>query len=464
MARVLPLGASAAFTLVILASATTLHAREIIVATSGGEFTQINAALTAAVAGDVIRVRPGVYAQNVTIPKNGLTLQGDPGAILDGTGVGAVGVTIRNRSDTKIVGLTIRNYKGSGTPMGISVSGGGSRLELRDNFVHNIESPNGNAHGIAFYGDSATPLSQIKVEGNEISSCRLGQSESLVLNGNVDGFVVSRNVIHDNDNIGIDFIGFEGTGPDGQDQARNGVCTDNVVYNISSAANPTYGGERSADGIYVDGGRNITIERNRIDACDIGIEVASEHGGRTTSDILVRNNFVSRSFQGNIMSGGYASGRGSAANIQIYHNTTYQGGDGEVVLQYNNSGVTVKNNILVARFGTPYLVRSGSNNTNVFAENNLYFGASTSSPGAWPDARAKYVNPLLVSAPTNLHVTPGSPAIGVAIALGNDAAGSPLAGNSDIDGTARVQGVPDVGADEVGGGDQMPPRRPINLR
>jgi len=36
----------------------------------------------------------------------------------------------------------------------------------------------------------------------------------MVLNGNVEKFVVSNNVVHDNDNIGIDFIGYEGENPD----------------------------------------------------------------------------------------------------------------------------------------------------------------------------------------------------------------------------------------------------------
>jgi len=47
------------------------------------------------------------------------------------------------------------------------------------------------------------------------------------------------------------------------DQARNGVCTDNVVYNITSYGNPAYGKDRSADGLYVDGGKNIIIERKQ---------------------------------------------------------------------------------------------------------------------------------------------------------------------------------------------------------
>jgi hypothetical protein len=132
-------------------------------------------------------------------------------------------------------------------------------------------------------------VTNVIVDGNEIRNCLLGSSESLVLNGNVTNFTVSHNTIHDNDNIGIDFIGFEGYGPPGADQARNGTCVDNVVYNITSANNRAYGGDRAADGIYVDGGQSIVIERNKVDSCDIGIEVGAEHSGRTTSNIGVRN-------------------------------------------------------------------------------------------------------------------------------------------------------------------------------
>jgi hypothetical protein len=268
----------------------------------------------------------------------------------------------------------------------------------------------------------------------------------MVLNGNVTNFAVSNNVVHDNDNIGIDFIGFEGNGPADQDQARSGLCAGNRVYNISSATNPTYGGERSADGIYVDGGKDIIIERNIVDNCDIGIEVASEHGGKTTSGITVRSNFVSRSFQGNILSGGYDASRGNAANIVIVNNTLYHGADGEVILQYNCNGITIKNNICVANPGTAYLSNSGSNNTNVVVDNNLYYGASTSSPGSWSDANAKYANPQLVNAPTDMHIQSASMAKNNGAALTVD-----IAGTLDIDGQPRIQeSAIDIGADEFG--------------
>jgi hypothetical protein len=449
-----------------------VHAREIIVAPSGGDVATVAAGVSAALPGDIVTVRAGIYNEAVSFGRSGsaaafITLQGEPGAILDGTGRSGQGIIVNNRNYIRVIGLTVRNFLLGGTPMGISVEGSSSFIELRNNLIHNIESPNGNAHGIAFYGSAATSMTSIVVEGNEIRNCRLGQSEALVLNGNIDGFVVARNIVHDNDNIGIDFIGFEGTGPAAQDQARNGICVDNVVYNTSSATNPTYGGERSAGGIYVDGGRDIVIERNNVDNCDIGIEVASEHGGKATSNITVRNNVISRGYLGNLLIGGYAAARGDARNVVVVNNTTYQGTNGEIELQYNCDGITIKNNILYARAGQSYISNSGGNNTSVMVDNNIYFGASATSPGPFPDARARFVNPLLVSPYADLHLRAGSPAINAGINLGNDAQGQPLSGSSDVDGRPRVQGSAiDIGAHEFasGGPDTEPPAPIVDLR
>jgi parallel beta-helix repeat protein len=464
------LGPGKAFSAVylgILFAAGMAEAKVLAVAKAGAAYATVQAGLDAAAAGDTVLVSPGIYAEAVAFGKSGsasagfLTLRGQAGAILDGTGIQAEAlIAIRGRSYVRVEGFEARNLKGSGVPMGISVDGAGSHIELRGNVVHHIENASGNAHGIAIYGDASEPLSDLVVEGNTIHSCKLGQSESMVLNGNVDGFLVAGNVVHDNDNIGIDFIGFEGTGPAGKDQARNGICRGNRVYNISSAGNPTYGGERSADGIYVDGGRDIVIEGNTVDDCDVGIELASEHGGKTTSGITARNNFVSRSWQGNLMVGGYSASVGGVEDIAFIGNTTYAGHDGELLVQFNAKNVQIRNNCFVAGAAGAYLAQSGTNNTGIVADGNLYWGAGKTSAGAWSDPHALFADPKLAAAPGDLHLSAGSPAIDAGAAL--DTA---LAGTQDADAGPRVAGgKPDLGADEFGSGTLGVRRRQAALR
>jgi len=440
---------------------TVATGKTIVVAKSGGAYSTIQAGLNAARPGDTVDVQAGTYNERVTFPRSGaagryITLRGEPGAIIDGTGLfdrltGICGlVYIENRSFVKVVGLTVENAVKSSSKIfqaGIWVRGAGSFIEIRNNTVSNIVNSTSasGCHGIGVYGtNGTTPLSNVTVDGNEVTRCKTGWSESMVLNGNVENFVVSHNKVHDNDNIGIDFIGFEGECPTpALDQARNGVCTDNVVYNITSYGNPAYGKDRSADGLYVDGGKNIVIERNRVDHCDIAIELASEHRGKSTEGIIVRNNFVSRSYQGNLEMGGYAANKGKAVNCVLVNNTTYQGHGGEIVVQNNCNGITIKNNILVRTDASVgYLVQWGKNNTNMIINNNLYFGGSATSPGAWPDSAALFADPQLVNTYRDMHIASTSPAIDRGVSVN--------AGALDIDGQPRVQGSAiDLGADEV---------------
>ena len=123
--------------------------------------------------------------------------------------------------------------------------GAGSHIELLKNNVHHIEQNfegrdapghGGNGFGIAVYGtDAKTPITDLIIDGNEVHHLKTGSSESLVVNGNVTNFRITHNVVHDNNNIGIDVIGFERTAPDpAVDQARDGVVSGNLVYNITS--------------------------------------------------------------------------------------------------------------------------------------------------------------------------------------------------------------------------------------
>ena len=222
------------------------------------------------------------------------------------------------------------------------------------------------AHGICFYaGNDYAPVRNVTVEGCEISDCKCGDSESLVLNGNIDGFTIKDNRIHDNNNIGIDMIGFEGTAQHMEaedpadlfemDMARNGKCFGNVVYNISAEGNPAYfeDGEYDlcADGIYVDGGQNIEIYNNFVYNCDIGIEVATEHSPDDNplfkvSGIKVHDNVVA-TCEGwcGLCFGGYDRDLGFTEDCEFYNNTFVDNGT-QIGVQ-RSKGNSIHDNLIV---------------------------------------------------------------------------------------------------------------------
>ena len=204
--------------------------------------------------------------------------------------------------------------------------------------VHDVRG----THGICVYArNDLAPVQNLTIEGCEVYDCEVGSSESMVLNGNIDGFTISGNIIHDNNNIGIDMIGFEGTAkhPDEDnginpyevDMVRNGVCSDNVIYNICTEGNLAYyeDGEYDpcADGIYVDGGQNIEIYNNFIFRCDIGLEVATEHSPDENelfrvSGVYVHDNVIAEctGWTG-ICFGGYDKDLGFTENCVFEHYT-----------------------------------------------------------------------------------------------------------------------------------------------
>lgn len=438
--------------------------------------------------GDTVFVMDGVYAESVVFKTSGsadggyITLQNYPGQmpVIDGTGLPLEGepgmVVIEDMSYIKLSGFEIRNLKAGGNPeifpAGIWVRGSGDHIEIRNNVVHHIENSceKCGAHGIAVYGRKAdASIHDIVIDGNQVRNNKLGWSESLVLNGNVEKFVVSNNIVHDNDNIGIDLIGFEGTAPDpAVDRARDGVVAGNLVYNIDSFGNPAYGEERSSDGIYVDGGTNIVIERNIVHHTNIGIELASEHAGKNTSYIIVRSNFVYSNTQVGIAFGGYDEKRGSTehcaiVNNTLYHNATQGDWGAELYIQFDTRDNTVWNNILYAGEARLFLESWSAVMTGNSVDHNLFFAPGDGTGGSWIWKGETYVtfaayqkasgndansligvDPLFVSLePPDLHLQSTSPAIDRGQAI-------PESGGVDIDEQTRVQGgAIDIGADEV---------------
>ena len=106
-----------------------------------------------------------------------------------------------------------------------------------------------------------------------------------------------------------------------------------------------------ADGIYVDGGRDIEICDNFVTDCDIGIEIASEHRGKVTSGINVHDNMLARnnSWAG-ICVGGYDTEEtGTAKGCTVKNNVVYNTSSYCIVIQYAcDASNVIEDNIFAA--------------------------------------------------------------------------------------------------------------------
>jgi hypothetical protein len=461
--------------------------------TQAAPWRTIQHAATSVKAGDTVNIRAGVYNEAVTPSVSGsaaagsVTFQSYPGEIatIDGTGLKVVNgqsglFNISNRDYITVSGLEIRNFTSKSdaqVPVGIYVSGADNQIQLLSNHVHNItttapanaDNCASNALGIAIYGTQApASINNLTVSGNEVDHNKTGCSETLTLNGNVENFTVTGNLIHDNNNIGIDAIGYEGTAPQAAyDRARNGTISGNTIYNITSFGNPDYGNEYAADGIYVDGGTNIVIERNTVHDTDLNVELASEHKGKLTDYITLRNNLIYHGNSNGISIGGYDSKRGGTDHCTIVNNTLYandvqQTGSGEFQVQYYATNNVFKDNIVYASASQDLFFNNYTNSESnpVDVDYNLYYSTDASNAqwiwngktytgfakylsGTGKDAHGAFRDPQFLSLQTpDLDVASGSPAINTGVVLGASVNGTvDFAGNPRI-----VNGQINIGA------------------
>jgi len=436
--------------------------------------------------GDTVQVFGGVYNEIVTIPTSGnatagyITFESVPGqtAILDGTGLKVAGgqqigmfSLAGTHSYIVIQNFEIRNFQSStknAVPVGIDFEGAGSYIEILNNHIHNIvqtlSSCNAaNALAMAIYGTQApASINNITIRGNELDHNTTGCSENMSLDGNVQYFAVTSNLVHDNDNIGIDNIGFEGVSPDVNfDQARDGWDFQNTIYNITSSSNPVYHGQLGANGQYCDGCTRVIIERNLIHDADIPIEIASEHSGHVSSYVVARNNVIYHALLVGISIGGFSSRVGGTDHVTIVNNTlwaddTHNTGSGELQIQYNATNNTIKNNVMYATTqglmindftsSTPspavldfnlYFTTKGATGSTWNWQHSFLTGYSTYQAASGQDAHSPFADPQFLnisSLPPNLDIASTSPAVGAGIDLG-----SSVEGILDFAGNPRVQ-------------------------
>jgi hypothetical protein len=465
-----------------------------------------HAALTAK-AGSTVYVGAGTYHESVTFSNSGtasapIVFNGQGVATVDGSSgvpccttpsfetsngflccttqglfnIGAAGPV----NYLTVEGFTIQNFitsSASEVPVGVLIAGSGTGINLLNNTIKNIQTTagkNGNAYGIGVFGTSSTPLS-VTVSGNTVTGCLTGESETTTYNGNVQNFVVSNNVIFDNDNIGMDAIGFENVGPAGFDQAKNGLVSGNLIYNNSAKDNPGEGKQFDEDGLYCDGCTAVTFERNTMYGNDLGIEATSEIAGQVGSNVIIRNNLIYANNSNGVSVGGYAkTGTGGSTDITIVNNSLYDNdtqntGSGEFQIQYRATGIVFENNIVNAGaqglFIHGYVAGSGvtanyndyytTSKTTTFELNKkTYTTFAAYQTATQQDLNSVFAKPDYVTVPTctstkestpptpitacsptpNFDISASSPALNT----GNAALGSADFGAVDFNGNPRV--------------------------
>jgi hypothetical protein len=452
-----------------------------------------------------IIVKSGIYKERVLLlgdEDSNIYLKGENGAVIDGSGLKPINrqalVAVHNAHNVTVENLELRNFKTArgreltATPVGILIDGTSHDINITKNSIHNIENLSTctesdgcgtGANGIAVYGDTTTTMTNLNFVGNEIFNCILSSSEAFTINGNIDGFRVSNNYVHDNNNIGIDVIGYEEDvcsicTPE-NNRARNGIVRNNRSINNSTNlslgifnSNPWYeGNDGSAGGFYVDGGHHIIFEGNIASKNDLGFEFASEHAGKSSNDILMVNNYIYNNREVGLTLGGYnqnptKEGGGEAKNIMVYNNSFYKnaGWGAEISFSYRVKDTVIVNNIIYGegKVADNFSSEQNSQSKNITWGKNIWWAEDTTERSEL-NGEAIVLNPLYTNPSNdNLDLNSSSPAIDQAVEQPAITLWSgsfwesefedaliPASGKTDIHGQQRIHNQLDMGADEV---------------
>lgn len=441
----------------------------------------IQHAMDNATPGSTVFIREGVYNEKVYVNVSGeegnpITFTAFEGedVTLDGGGLSDEAMlALYDVQYIVLQGFAVRNNTVHDA-IGIIVEGVCNDITIADMVISEIHfssnpsdevNDDTNSQPIIVYGTEADhPITNLVISGNEIFDCRTGFSEALAVNGNVDGFLVEDNYVHDVSNIGIDVIGHEGTCSDPSlDQARNGIIRNNRTARCTSPY-------ATSAGIYVDGGRDLIIEGNEVYENQWGIEIGCENVGTSASDIVVRNNVIYRNTSAGVHIGGYdyPSGSGKVTDVHLLNNTITDNdleddGTGELFLSYFEN-VVIANNIFFGKAGSGYLCSTddlpeqsiglqmdhndwysvlGSGQEEFYWRGMDIQGLDEFTSETGFEANGLNVDPAFASAGMDLE--PGSPLVDVGTMqyIG-------ISGSVDFEGDTRlVNGNIDIGAREL---------------
>jgi hypothetical protein len=449
----------------------------------------IQKACNSATPGSVVYIKGGTYNENIVVNVSGTATSpitfknynSDP-VIVDGTGKsGSILLQIEDKSYLNFEGIVFQNVVKNGAKgilVECSSKGKVTSLSFKKIVIRNIKwtssattlpGDEDNAQPFIVYGRGTTEanaITDLVVDSCEMYNNYTGFSEVLSIDGNVKGFTVTNNIVHDNTNIGIYAGGNYGEcSVPSLDHARNGLIEKNICYkNVSSYA--------TSGGIYADGSQNVVIRRNISCRNGYGIEVGAEENG-TTENITVINNLVYKNQESGIAVGGWTTETtGQVLNSTFRNNTLYwndstNNGSGEFYIT-KASNCTFENNIVYSNKQNIFItVEKMSPQTSNKFNYNCYFSQSNSATnievnwrgknytsfvkyqsGSSQDKNSLYANPKL----TNIALTtpdfgllPGSLCIN-----GGNPSTVVSAGETDFMGNIRMAGGRiDIGAVEL---------------
>jgi parallel beta-helix repeat protein len=152
--------------------------------------TTIQAAVDSASPGDTVLVPAGTYREAVNVTKSSITIIGQPGAVLDGTGLGApVGVRVRSTDGTRLTDFTLEGFEVRGYTVSGVLLRGVDRFRLTGGRY--IDNP--------LYGIFPIASTQGRVDHNVVS----GSMDSGIYIGQSTDILIETNVTHDN-TVGIE--------------------------------------------------------------------------------------------------------------------------------------------------------------------------------------------------------------------------------------------------------------------
>jgi len=311
-------------------------------------------------------------------------------AILDGSLISDFGamISIVSANNVTIEGLEITNLIGNKS--GLYVTGASANISILKNKIHGMHwttdkiaatspTPADNLSPVVILGNDANPMNNISILDNEIYDMTTGYSEAVKIVGNVDGFLVQENEVHDISNICIVAAGnyaWVGLADASINHARNGIISNNETYRCISPI-------AASAGIYVDGGQDIFISENHSHHNTVGFSIGSEQPGNAKKIILSHNKSTMNTQAGLVL--GTLTQGADVSNVivtenKFKNNYTDAVYGGAPIIFNNANNVTVINNKINSI--SQYMITANGIVTNLNIDSNKYKSKIVDSSGA----------------------------------------------------------------------------------